>query len=550
MRGAQMPSGVKAAALAAQPLPVQEVSPGELESRTGTERCSIDRRYRTSAVSPSLSSARRRASIPLAQPELITRVRSESHSRANSSCARSAVLDAPPRAAATSVSDRVRLERSQAGRHTGRGRCRGPAQISRRLVRPPHPRARASPTMLRTSSEKSSSRRVSAARIRPSVRTSVSPSPQRSSGLRRSSAGRSQLAGEHVAPRRKLSANCRAGARPRLEPHLASRAADVGICHPTSRARRSRFWRTESHRDVRRRRRPRREKLESPSEVGAAGAYPSVSWMANASSSRSAGGGTRRVAPLGRRPLPPTRRRRPVVGMAPPSASRYVSRASSRRGPRVRPPPRAKRGPHRRRAAAPTRCGLARDRPGLARARPALWPPRPKQPERSLKIAGTRFAPAAARRRCARCAGSGVSATARSRKAAIAAKPPRACARPAESSSAVATSSLGLTPPAPSATRGDLGQSPDRSRSPGLGGQHGVPSARLPDTRPSEPADDETPLGDRAPTALPIRRYPQPTRGFRAARPPATPGPDRRPDQLRPPAASAARPGKLASRRV
>ena len=35
-RGAQMLSGVEAAAFAAEPLPVKKVSPGELESRTGT----------------------------------------------------------------------------------------------------------------------------------------------------------------------------------------------------------------------------------------------------------------------------------------------------------------------------------------------------------------------------------------------------------------------------------------------------------------------------------------------------------------------------------
>ena len=61
-----------------------------------------------------------------------------------------------------------------------------------------------------------------------------------------------------------------------------------------------------------------------------------------------------------------------------------------------------------------------------------------------------KLACAAASARSARLAGSWVSATARSRNAALAARPPRACARPAERSSSAATSSSG----------------PDRGRSP------------------------------------------------------------------------------------
>ncbi len=102
-------------------------------------------------------------------------------------------------------------------------------------------------------------------------------------------------------------------------------------------------------------------------------------------------------------------------------------------------------GRRRRRAAAPTRSGLARGRPARARARRALRPRRrPAARAQPSRSPASRFAPAAASRRCARCVGSGVSAAARSRKAATAANPPRACARPAERSSSAATSSSGM----------------------------------------------------------------------------------------------------------
>src|SRR4030081_3985230 len=91
-------------------------------------------------------------------------------------------------------------------------------------------------------------------------------------------------------------------------------------------------------------------------------------------------------------------------------------------------------------------------------------------------------------------------------------------------------------PPAPGAKRGDPDRSPDRLLPPGLGGQRGAPSARLPDTQPSEPVDDGKPLGHQAPTGLPLRRLPQPPPGFRAAGRPAPPPPDRPPGQP-PPAA-------------
>ena len=96
-------------------------------------------------------------------------------------------------------------------------------------------------------------------------------------------------------------------------------------------------------------------------------------------------------------------------------------------------------------------------------------------------------------------------------------------------------------PPALGAKRGDPDLSPDRSLAPGLGGRRGAPSARLPDIQPSEPVDDGKPPGHQAPTALPLRRSPRPTRGFRAPAPLAKRVPDRRPDQLRPRAASVAR---------
>ena len=79
-----------------------------------------------------------------------------------------------------------------------------------------------------------------------------------------------------------------------------------------------------------------------------------------------------------------------------------------------------------------------------ARARRATLTRPAKSPSAASGAPASRLAPAAASRRCARCAGCGVSAAARSRKAATAAKPPRAWARPAERSSSVATSSSGI----------------------------------------------------------------------------------------------------------
>ena len=68
---------------------------------------------------------------------------------------------------------------------------------------------------------------------------------------------------------------------------------------------------------------------------------------------------------------------------------------------------------------------------------------RDQQAECRVERAGVALRLAAASSRCARRPGSGVSIAARSRNAAAAANPPRACARPAERSSSSATSSSG-----------------------------------------------------------------------------------------------------------
>ena len=99
-------------------------------------------------------------------------------------------------------------------------------------------------------------------------------------------------------------------------------------------------------------------------------------------------------------------------------------------------------------------CGLQRvQRPGHGRG---------EQPKRRVQRAGVAHGPGG-REQPLRPAGRvGVSSAARSRNAAAAASPPRACARPADRSSSAATSSSGQARPGPGARLGDPGQPPGR----------------------------------------------------------------------------------------
>ena len=67
MGGAQLLAGVHPAALAAQPLAVQQVRAGQVTTTRVRPRRSIASAVERSAASPSLSSARERASMPSAQ---------------------------------------------------------------------------------------------------------------------------------------------------------------------------------------------------------------------------------------------------------------------------------------------------------------------------------------------------------------------------------------------------------------------------------------------------------------------------------------------------
>ena len=83
MGGAQLRARVGPAGLAAQPLPVQQVRPGQLGTK-GRAAQSFDRlTIRGLGVSPSLSSARDRAWIPCAQSVWPTLVAAASRSSAS-----------------------------------------------------------------------------------------------------------------------------------------------------------------------------------------------------------------------------------------------------------------------------------------------------------------------------------------------------------------------------------------------------------------------------------------------------------------------------------
>ena len=125
--------------------------------------------------------------------------------------------------------------------------------------------------------------------------------------------------------------------------------------------------------------------------VGAAATYPSLKRIANASSSTSTvpsravpfGAARAASAAAGAPPTTST-----SLDMAPASASRYVSRASSGSSDSRRLAAFTTGDRLRRCAAARTRSGRAIARPGLARAQRARQPRRLQQPERSLQIAG------------------------------------------------------------------------------------------------------------------------------------------------------------------
>jgi len=133
------------------------------------------------------------------------------------------------------------------------------------------------------------------------------------------------------------------------------------------------------------------------------------------------------------------------LDIAPASASRYVLRASSGSSGSNRLAALRNRRP----ASPPRRCSNAiwpRKRSTRARASSssAAASIPANSPSAASRAPASRFAPAAASTRCARCVGSGVRAAARSRNAATAANPPRASARPADRSSCAATSSSGI----------------------------------------------------------------------------------------------------------
>ena len=162
------------------------------------------------------------------------------------------------------------------------------------------------------------------------------------------------------------------------------------------------------------------------------------------------------------------------------------------------------------RAARPPRCPAG---PGWRRTRrPGTWPaPRP--------------APASARR-----SGSRVSAADRSRNAAAADSPPRACARPADRSSSHATSSsgpdvrLGAVPGPPIGVGLGIGRAGQRL-------VHGPPVRRRRGPvhrRPHQRMPEHHPLPDRQQPGVRRRRQ-QPRPRSRAAPPPATPAPARQP---------------------
>ena len=275
-RGAQLLSGVEAAAFAAQPLPVQKVRPGELESHTGTgevrDRLAVqalgDLALAQQRAHARFDSARppgadRRRSAPRATP-----ARLEQRSVAGPGC-RLGQLGHEQR----SVSDRIGLERFP-GR-IARGVMSAEAVVehgSRVVVGRPSPRGRLLRAWLRSARTPAPRRR---ARQRGSSGRSRAPgfrSPRRSSVLRRSvSAAAVSSPASMWLLARKLSANCRCTSAPVSRATCTWRAArrcSASSSHSSSATMLlSLLLESESHRPTSSLETSSREqKLESPGE--------------------------------------------------------------------------------------------------------------------------------------------------------------------------------------------------------------------------------------------------------------------------------------------
>ena len=120
--GAQLLARIHAPALAAQPLAVEQVRAGELRRAAGSGPGGRSPRgSAASAASPSLISARTRASMPSDQSLRVTRVRSMSHSSSAARAARRRRSGPPPRRARARRTARTRDDpRSKADRAASR----------------------------------------------------------------------------------------------------------------------------------------------------------------------------------------------------------------------------------------------------------------------------------------------------------------------------------------------------------------------------------------------------------------------------------------------
>ena len=422
----------------------------------------------------------------------------------------------PPRPARAPTTIRIRSDRAgtlprphRARRRVGRGRCR--ARLSRSCwmsiaARPPPPRWLRSARTL--APRRRARRRESSGRSRaPDFR-----SPQRSSGLRRSSgvaavnSPASMWLLRQEAERELQVHEC---ARVASDLHLASGEEMQGLVVPhleRDDVAVSGCWRARASRPT--------SSLETSiasrssrarASVGAAAAYPSVKRIANASSSTSTVRGG--AAPVGAARAaaatagaPPTTST--SLDMAPPSASRYVSRASSgssgsRRLAALR---------NRRPASPPRRCSNAIWRaqkvdPGAPELVEHTGLDACQQPERSLQIAGIALR-AGGREQALRAVrglgcerGGALEEGSDGRQSAARLRPSGGTLELC--GDVLVGHRCRLRPVPRAAIRVDLA---DRLPPPGRGGQRGAPSARLPDRRPSEPVDDGKPLGHQAPS--------------------------------------------------
>ena len=279
--------------------------------------------------------------------------------------------------------------------------------------------------------------------------------------------------------------------------------------------------------------------------IGAPAAYPLVAWSAKPWSRRSDGRGAGGIggpasaaSPASTMPAP--RASRPA-NIAAVRASRYVARAIVGSTASSSPAAASSNGvaslPRRDANAisARRRCTWARTGSSSAVLDSAVS----ERSRASSRAPARNFACAAAKARRARREGSGVRATARSRKAAAARNHHApALAPPTSSSSATSSSGTDAAWARCHARRSD--RSPiGRLRESPVDQRLSLRSAAR--RRPSEPVDGGTRPGARAPTGPPTSRSLQPTPEFRAVQPRATPAPDRQPDRRRRRAASAVR---------